>query len=179
MTDMAHTSGLIAAQLLKQPFEYSDIVTTTTHKSLRGPRAGMIFYRRGLKPAANLRWDEKEGVEYALEDAINFAVFPSLQGGPHNHQIGALAAALKFAASPAFVTYQKQVIANAQALAAALKARGYTLVTDGTDNHLVLWDLRPEGITGSKVCVFVGGGCLLCVFSGGCWCWGCYVRVRG
>lgn len=106
---------------------------------------------QGIKPATNLWWNEKEGIAYEMEDAINFAVFPSLQGGPHNHQIGALAAALKFAASPAFVGYQRQVIANAQALAAALVSRGYKLVTDGTDNHLVLWDLRPEGITGSKV----------------------------
>ena len=118
---------------------------------LNGPHT---THPQGIKPAANMRWYEKDTVEYELEDAINFAVFPSLQGGPHNHQIGALAAALKFAASPAFVTYQRQVIANAQALAAALVSRGYKLVTDGTDNHLVLWDLRPEGVTGSKVCFF-------------------------
>ena len=78
-------------------------------------------------------------------------MFPSLQGGPHNHQIGALAVALKWAASPEFKTYQLQVIANARALGASLTARGYQLVTKGTDNHLVLWDLRPEGVTGSKM----------------------------
>jgi len=88
---------------------------------------------------------------YDYEDRINFAVFPSLQGGPHNHQIGALACALRWAATPEFRVYQKQVVANACALGASLSSNGYKLVTGGTDNHLVLWDLRPEGITGSKM----------------------------
>jgi len=88
---------------------------------------------------------------YDYEDRINFAVFPSLQGGPHNHQIGALACALRWAATPEFRVYQKQVVANARALGASLSSNGYKLVTGGTDNHLVLWDLRPEGITGSKM----------------------------
>jgi glycine hydroxymethyltransferase len=151
MCDMAHYSGLVAAGALDSPFEHADVVTTTTHKSLRGPRAGMIFFRRGPKPADRLARGEAPGAAYAFEDAINFAVFPSLQGGPHNHQIGALAVALRAAATPAFAAYQRQVQANARALAAALVGRGYTLVTGGTDNHLVLWDLRPEGVTGSKM----------------------------
>lgn len=151
MMDMAHISGLVAAGEAAQPFEHADVVTTTTHKSLRGPRAGMIFFRRGPKPADRLQRGDPEGAEYEFEEAINFAVFPSLQGGPHNHQIGALAVALRAAAAPEFKAYAKQVVANARALGAGLMARGYKLVTDGTDNHLVLWDLRPEGVTGSKM----------------------------
>lgn len=144
MSDMAHISGLVAAEEADQPFNHCDIVTTTTHKSLRGPRAGMIFFRKGARPDGN-------GASYDFEDKINFAVFPSLQGGPHNHQIGALAVALKAVTTPAFKAYARQVISNSKALGAALTSRGYTLVTGGTDNHLVLWDLRPEGITGSKM----------------------------
>lgn len=151
MTDMAHISGLVAAEEADQPFPYCDIVTTTTHKSLRGPRAGMIFYRRGAKPADSLKKGEPEGTSYDFEDRINTAVFPSLQGGPHNHQIAALAVALKHAKTPEFKNYQKQVKANASALGARLSKLGYKLVTGGTDNHLVMWDLRPEGITGSKM----------------------------
>lgn len=151
LSDMAHISGLVAAQEAAQPFEYCDVVSTTTHKSLRGPRAGMIFFRRGPKPKEYLRRGEKEGTEFDYEDKINFAVFPSLQGGPHNHQIAALAVALKHAQTPQFKRYQIQVRANARALGARLMKRGYKLVTDGTDNHLVLWDLRKEGVTGSKM----------------------------
>ncbi|CAN1334283.1 Serine hydroxymethyltransferase 4 [Linum perenne] len=134
LCDMAHISGLVAAQEAANPFEYCDIVTTTTHKSLRGPRAGMIFYRKGH-----------------FEDRVNFSVFPSLQGGPHNHQIGALAVALKQAMSPAFKAYAKQVKANAVAVGKYLMSKDYTIVTGGTENHLVLWDLRPLGLTGNKV----------------------------
>ena len=148
MMDMAHISGLVAAEEQAQPFEYCDIVTTTTHKSLRGPRAGMIFFRRGPRPSKK---GEPEGMTYDYESRINMAVFPALQGGPHNHQIGALAVALKHASGPEFKKYQQQVKANARALASALMSKGYKLVTDGTDNHLVLWDLRPCGLTGSKM----------------------------
>lgn len=151
MMDMAHISGLVAAEVAAQPFPYCDIVTTTTHKSLRGPRAGMIFYRKGVKPADALKKGEPEGSTYDYEEKIDFSVFPSLQGGPHNHQIGALAVALKHAKTPEFKRYQQQVISNAQALAGALMAKGSKIVTGGTDNHLMLWDLRPEGITGSKM----------------------------
>lgn len=128
------------------PFEYCDVVTTTTHKSLRGPRAGMIFYRKGPKPPKK---GQPEDAVYDFEDKINFSVFPALQGGPHNHQIGALAVALKQAMSPGFKTYAKQVKANAVALGNYLMSKGYKLVTGGTENHLVLWDLRPLGLTGN------------------------------
>ncbi|KAL1808381.1 hypothetical protein ACET3Z_025371 [Daucus carota] len=148
LCDMAHISGLVAAQEAADPFEYCDIVTTTTHKSLRGPRSGMIFYRKGPKPAKK---GQPEGAVYDFEDRINFAVFPSLQGGPHNHQIGALAVGLKQAASPAFKAYAKQVKANAVAVGKYLMSKDYTIVTGGTENHLVLWDLRPLGLTGNKV----------------------------
>ena len=133
LNDMAHISGLAAARECNDPFEHCDIVTSTTHKSLRGPRSGLIFFRR------------------RFEDAVNFAVFPQLQGGPHNHQIAALAVALNEARTPAFKAYIKAVKANAKALAAALSAKGYRIATEGTDNHLVLWDLRPQQLTGSKM----------------------------
>nr|AGL08226.1 serine hydroxymethyltransferase 4 [Arachis hypogaea] len=148
LCDMAHFSGLVAAQEVNNPFEYCDIVTTTTHKSLRGPRAGMIFFRKGPKPPKK---GQPENAVYDFEDKINFSVFPSLQGGPHNHQIGALAVALKQAMSPGFKAYAKQVKANAAALGKFLMGKGYSLVTSGTENHLVLWDLRPLGLTGNKV----------------------------
>ncbi|KAF8056339.1 SHM4 [Scenedesmus sp. PABB004] len=151
LVDMAHISGLVAAGVAGSPFEHADVVTTTTHKSLRGPRAGMIFMRKGPKPESRLAKGEPVGTEYDYEAKIDFAVFPSLQGGPHNHQIAALAVALKHAASEEFKTYQRQVVANSRALAASLQARGHTLVTGGTDNHLLLWDLRPAGVSGAKM----------------------------
>lgn len=124
MCDMAHYSGLIATGLMNSPFEYCDIVTSTTHKSLRGPRSGMIFSK----------------VKYSND--INFAVFPMLQGGPHNVAIAALAVQLKEVVTPEFHTYSKQVVANSKALAAALMEKGETVVTNGTCNHMVMWDLR-------------------------------------
>lgn len=142
LVDMAHISGLVATGEADNPFEYADVVTSTTHKSLRGPRAGIIFYRK--KPLTVARQ------EFNLEDAINGAVFPSLQGGPHNHQIAGLAVQLREVCTPEFKLYARQVKANAKALADQLISRGCKLVTDGTDNHLVLWDLRPHGFTGSK-----------------------------
>jgi glycine hydroxymethyltransferase len=141
MADMAHVSGLVAADLLSSPFEYCDVVTSTTHKSLRGPRSGIIFYKKGTENNGGLN----------LEKAINSAVFPGLQGGPHNHAIGALAFALKQAAEPEFKIYQKQVIANANALANRLVKLGYSLVSGGTENHLLLVDLKPQGVDGARV----------------------------
>ncbi|CAL9225216.1 unnamed protein product [Arabidopsis halleri] len=145
---MAHNSALIAAQEAADPFEYCDVVTTSTHKSLRGPRAGMIFYRKGLKPAKK---GQPEGAVYDFDEKINFAVFPALQSGPHNNKIGALAVALKQAMAPGFKVYAKQVKANAACLANYLMDKGYWIVTGGTDNHLILWDLRPLELTGNKV----------------------------
>lgn len=136
LCDMAHVSGLIAAKVLDSPFEYCDVVTTTTHKSLRGPRAGIIFFRR----------DDR-----GFENLINMAVFPALQGGPHEHQIAGIATQFKEVMTPEFEQYAKQVVSNCQALAKCLMSKGYKLATDGTENHLLLWDLRPKGITGSKV----------------------------
>merc|ERR1711970_965959 len=138
MADIAHISGLVATGQHPSPFEFCDVVTTTTHKSLRGPRAGMIFYKYSEKIPD-------------IKDRIDMAVFPALQGGPHNHQIGALAAQLLEVNTPDFVEYSKNVVANAKTLAAELMAKGHKLASDGTDNHLVLWDLRPHGLTGSKV----------------------------
>jgi len=145
MADIAHISGLVATGEAANAFEFCDIVTTTTHKSLRGPRAGMIFFRRGPKSA------EEGAPLYQYEEAINQAVFPSLQGGPHNHQIAGLATQLKEVATPEFKVYAKQVKANASALAKFLVSKGYKLATEGTENHLMLWDLRPLGLTGSKM----------------------------
>eukprot|EP00871_Galdieria_phlegrea_P003105 jgi/Galph1/3796/GphlegSOOS_G2503.1 len=148
LCDMAHTSGLVCAGAVKSPFEFCDIVTTTTHKSLRGPRAALIFFRRGPKKNAQ---GQPSGEDYDFESKINMAVFPGCQGGPHNHTIAAIGVALKEALSPEFKKYAFQVQANARALAAELKKRGYKLATGGSDNHLVLWDLRPIGLTGSKM----------------------------
>ncbi|CAE7286094.1 SHM4 [Symbiodinium sp. CCMP2592] len=138
MADIAHISGLVATGEHPSPFEHCDIVTTTTHKSLRGPRAGMIFFKYTDKIPD-------------IKERIDMAVFPALQGGPHNHQIGALAAQLLEVDSPMFKEYAKQVKANAKALADTLMSKGHKLASDGTDNHLLLWDLRPHGLTGSKV----------------------------
>lgn len=135
MMDMAHISGLVATGELNNPFDYCDVVTTTTHKSLRGPRAGIIFFRK----------DER-----GFETRINQAVFPALQGGPHEHQIAGVATQLKEVCTPEFKVYAQQVKKNAQALANKLTSMGYSMATGGTENHLVLWDLKPQGITGSK-----------------------------
>ncbi|KAF7291855.1 Serine hydroxymethyltransferase [Mycena indigotica] len=123
MADIAHTSGLVAAGTLNNPFDYCDVVTTTTHKTL--PKD--------------------------LEKRVNDAVFPACQGGPHNNTIAAIATALLQVSQPSFKAYAKQVIENARTLASELVGHGYKLQTGGTDNHLVLWDLRPLGLTGSKV----------------------------
>ncbi len=127
MVDMSHISGLVAGGAHPSPFPFTDIVTTTTHKTLRGPRAGVIFSKE----------------EYS--DAIDKAIFPGMQGGPHEHAIAGIATALKEAATPEFKTYAAQIVANSKALAASLQAEGLRLVTGGTDNHLLLLDLSPFG----------------------------------
>jgi len=140
---MAHISGLVVTKEADSPFELCDIVTTTTHKSLRGPRAGLIFYRK----------DER-----GFEQKVNQAVFPAMQGGPHQNAIAGVATQFKEAMTPEFKRYSQQVKKNAQALSAKLTSYGYSIATGGTDNHLVLWDLKPQKITGSKyekTCDFV------------------------
>ena len=132
MTDIAHPAGLVAAKIYPSPVPYSEFVTTTTHKTLRGPRGGMILCRE----------------EFAK--AVNKKIFPGIQGGPLMHVIAAKAVAFKEALSPDFVDYQKQVVANAKSLAAHLKASGFKIVSGGTDTHLMLVDLTPKDITGKQ-----------------------------
>jgi glycine hydroxymethyltransferase len=130
VADIAHIAGLIAGGAHPSPAGYADVITTTTHKTLRGPRGAMI-----MSTAAHAA-------------ALDKAVFPGLQGGPHNQTTAAIAVALREAAQPSFRGYAHQVVANAAALADALQARGYSLVSGGTDNHLILMDLTPQGIGG-------------------------------
>lgn len=153
LSDMAHISGLVAGGVVPSPFPYSDVVTTTTHKSLRGPRGAMIFFRKGVR-----RVDKKGNQEmYDLENPINASVFPGHQGGPHNHTITALSVALHQAQTQGFKEYQKTVLLNAKALAERLGkpkdkgGLGYKVVSGGTDNHLVLIDLKDRGIDGARV----------------------------
>eukprot|EP01029_Cantina_marsupialis_P015060 TRINITY_DN32_c0_g2_i1.p1 TRINITY_DN32_c0_g2~~TRINITY_DN32_c0_g2_i1.p1 ORF type:complete len:489 (+),score=176.56 TRINITY_DN32_c0_g2_i1:99-1565(+) len=147
LADMAHISGLVAAGVMPSPFDYCDIVTTTTHKTLRGPRGAMIFFKKGVKEV------KKDGTEvkWDLEEKINSTVFPGLQGGPHNHTISALATALKQCTTPEYAEYQTQVLMNAQVMSEGLQKKGYKLVSDGTDNHLILVDLKPMGVDGAAV----------------------------
>jgi len=145
-SDMAHVSGLVAAGVIPSPFEYSDIVSTTTHKTLRGPRAGIIFFRKGVRSVNQAG----QKVMYDLENKINQAVFPGLQGGPHNNAIAAIATAFRQTMTPEFKKYQEQVVANARRLCEGLQKCGYNIVTGGTDVHLVLVDLRSAGITGAR-----------------------------
>ena len=130
MVDMAHIAGLVAAGLHPSPVPYADFVTTTTHKTLRGPRGGLILCKQ----------------EHAKR--IDSAVFPGTQGGPLMHVIAAKAVAFKEALEPEFKEYQRQVVANAKALASAMLERGYDLVSGGTDNHLILVSLIRKGLTG-------------------------------
>ncbi|HHW43881.1 MAG TPA: serine hydroxymethyltransferase [Desulfotomaculum sp.] len=132
MVDMAHIAGLVAAGEHMSPVPYADVVTTTTHKTLRGPRGGMILCRE----------------KYARD--IDKAVFPGVQGGPLMHVIAAKAVALGQALKPGFKEYQRRIVQNARALAAALMERGFELVSGGTDNHLMLVDLRNKGVTGRE-----------------------------
>ena len=150
VVDMAHISGLIAAEVNDSPFQHADIVTTTTHKSLRGPRGAMIFFRKGVRKVET-KGEREIVTNYDLEGPINFSVFPGHQGGPHNHTITALAVALKQAQTKEFKQYQAQVIKNAKQLEHSFKKRGYKLVTDGTDNHMVLLDLKPLSLDGARV----------------------------
>jgi glycine hydroxymethyltransferase len=153
LSDMAHISGLVAGDVIPSPFPSSDIVTTTTHKSLRGPRGAMIFFRKGVRSTTK----SGEKVMYNLENPINASVFPGHQGGPHNHTISALAVALLQAQSSTFKEYQRLVLENAKSLAQRLGnptesgGLGYNIVSGGTDNHLVLVDLKSKGVDGARV----------------------------
>jgi len=132
LTDMAHFAGLVAAGLHPSPVPHCEFVTTTTHKTLRGPRGGMILYRQ------------------AFARTINASVFPGNQGGPLMHVIAAKAVALEEAATDAFRDYQRQIVANAKALAGALQHRGFRLASGGTDNHLMLVDVFSRQVTGKQ-----------------------------
>jgi glycine hydroxymethyltransferase len=150
MSDMSHISGLVAAGLIPSPFEYSDIVTSSTAKTLRGPRGGIIFYRRGTERTARTLGSNQVDT-CSIEDVINASVFPGHQSSPHNNTTAALAVALQQARAPEFKEYQQRVLLNAKALADGLMALGYELVSGGTDNHLILLDLRPLGVGGARL----------------------------
>lgn len=135
MVDMAHIAGLVAAGIHPSPLPYADVVTTTTHKTLRGPRGGMILCNQ----------------ESADKFNFNKAVFPGTQGGPLEHVIAAKAVCFKEALSPEFKEYQRQIVKNAKALCGGLLSRGAKIVSGGTDNHLMLLDLRQEEVTGKEL----------------------------
>ncbi|CRH02783.1 serine hydroxymethyltransferase, putative [Plasmodium relictum] len=137
LADISHISSFVACKLLNNPFEYADVVTTTTHKTLRGPRSALIFFNKKRNPG--------------IDEKINSAVFPSFQGGPHNNKIAAVACQLKEVNSDFFRKYAKQVLLNSKALSKYLIDNNVDIVTNGTDNHLILVDLRRYNITGSKL----------------------------
>lgn len=147
VADIAHISGLVAAGVHPSPVPHVDVVTTTTHKSLRGPRGGMIMCKK----------------EYA--DALDKAVFPGLQGGPHNHTTAGLAVALKEAMTPEFKAYAQQIVDNSRALAAALIERGFALSSGGSDNHLILIDVTPKGLTGRQMAKALDASGIVCNFN--------------
>jgi glycine hydroxymethyltransferase len=138
VADIAHISGLVATGNAPNVFDHCHVVTTTTHKTLRGPRGAIV-------------WALKNHHGQDLIGAINESTFPGFQGGPHNHTIGAIAVALREASTPAFREYGTQVIRNSRALAEALKRRGYDLFTHGTDNHIVMLNLRNKHIDGGRI----------------------------
>jgi len=145
--DMAHTAGLIAANVLNDPLPYSDVVTTTTHKTLRGPRGGMILVGNDHENRLGVI-AQKSGRVKMISEVLDSAIFPGSQGGPLMHVIAAKAVAFGEALQPEFVQYQKQVKLNAKKMAEAFINRGYNLVSGGTDNHLILVDLRNKGLNG-------------------------------
>ncbi|HFE38104.1 MAG TPA: serine hydroxymethyltransferase, partial [Gammaproteobacteria bacterium] len=134
MVDMAHVAGLVAAGEYPSPVQIADVTTTTTHKTLRGPRGGMILAKSNPE----------------IEKKLNSLVFPGTQGGPLMHVIAGKAVAFKEALTPEYKTYQAQVVKNARAMAARIQARGYNVLSNGTDNHLILMDLRDKGLTGKE-----------------------------
>jgi glycine hydroxymethyltransferase len=147
VADIAHISGLVAAGVHPSPVPHVDVVTTTTHKSLRGPRGGMIMCKE----------------QYA--EALDKAVFPGLQGGPHNHTTAGLAVALKEAMTPEFKAYAQQIVDNSRALAAALVERGFALSSGGSDNHLILIDVTSKGLTGRQMAKALDASGIVCNFN--------------
>jgi len=147
MVDMAHIAGLVAGGAHPSPIPWADVVTTTTHKTLRGPRGAMILCRE------------------AMAKDIDKAVFPGLQGGPHNHTTAGIAVALGEAATPEFSVYAHQVVSNAKTLAGHLSAHGFKLVSGGTDNHLILMDVTPRGMTGKAYARALDRGGLECNYN--------------
>lgn len=146
--DMAHPAGLIAAGLLSSPFDYCDFVTSTTHKTLRGPRGGIILMKKDFENPFGLK--DMKGNLRMMSNLLDMAVFPGTQGGPLEHVIAAKAIAFGELLTDEFKQYMKQVQINAQAMAAALVEKGYEIISGGTDNHLMLIDLRNKNITGKK-----------------------------
>ena len=148
MADISHPAGLIAKGLLSSPFDHCHFVTTTTHKTLRGPRGGLILMKNDFENPMGIK--DPKGEIRMMSQLIDLAVFPGTQGGPLEHVIAAKAVAFFEILQDGFTTYAKQVITNAQALAASFTERGYNLVSGGTDNHLMLIDLRNKNISGKK-----------------------------
>jgi glycine hydroxymethyltransferase len=148
LADIAHPAGLIASGLLNDPFEHCHIVTSTTHKTLRGPRGGIIMLRHDFENPWGIK-DPKGNVR-TMSQLLDLAVFPGTQGGPLEHVIAAKAVAFGEILSDDFKSYGKQIIANAQAMASAFVSKGYNLISSGTDNHLMLIDLRNKNLTGKK-----------------------------
>lgn len=146
LADISHPAGLIAAGILSDPLEYCHIVTTTTHKTLRGPRGGVIMMRHNFENPFGLKW--QNGNLKSMGALLDAAVFPGIQGGPLEHVIAAKAVAFGEALSDEYKTYMKQVQKNAQVMADAFVKKGYTIISGGTDNHSMLIDLRSKGVTG-------------------------------
>ena len=146
LADISHPAGLIAAGLLNDPFDHCHIVTTTTHKTLRGPRGGVIMLRHDFENPWGIK--TKKGTVRKMSSLLDSAVFPGSQGGPLEHVIAAKAVAFEEANSEAYKTYMKQVVANAQKMAQAFVDKGYDIISGGTDNHSMLIDLRSKGLTG-------------------------------
>jgi len=149
MADIAHPAGMIAKGLLNDPFERCHIVTSTTHKTLRGPRGGIIMLRHDFENPFGIK-DPKGNIR-PMSSLLDLAVFPGMQGGPLEHIIAAKAVAFSEILTDEFIVYAKQILINAQAMAKGFVKRGYDLISNGTDNHLMLIDLRNKNLTGKKV----------------------------
>jgi glycine hydroxymethyltransferase len=148
MADIAHPAGLIAKGLLRSPFEHCQFVTSTTHKTLRGPRGGIILLGKDFENSFGIK--DPKGNTRMMSHLLDMAVFPGTQGGPLEHIIASKAVAFGELLDPSFTTYAKQIQSNAQAMATALTKRGYNIISGGTDNHLMLIDLRNKNLTGKK-----------------------------